>query len=386
MASNRIQRLIAKYLTNQASFDELDELEHWLVKPKNEKEFFNYVKTNYLIDYNLKKFNSNPTKKNLQNLIHKEKKVIQLRKVRKYMKYAAVLVGVLASAYFFRDNIFNNSVENVPVIVNTIEHGTDKATLTLGDGSQVTLKKGTSLQIQNANSNGEELIYTAGNKNSKEVAFNYLAIPRGGQFFVKLSDGTKVWLNSESKLRYPVSFVEGETRKVELVYGEAYFDVSPSTEHNGSKFKVFNNAQEVEVIGTEFNIKAYRDETNVYTTLVEGKVAVAFDNRIKKLLPNEQSSFNPNTNDFVITQVDVYNEISWKNGVFSFERKPLKEIMKVLSRWYDVDVIFENKDLEDVKFFGVLDKEQNIKDILKTIKKFKIIESYEIKDKVIILK
>ena len=87
-------------------------------------------------------------------------------------------------------------------------------------------------------------------------------------FFVKLSDGTQIWLNSESKLKYPVNFKEGEPRKVELVYGEAYFDVSPSSEHNGSSFKVYNQSQEIEVLGTEFNIKAYRDETNIYTNFI----------------------------------------------------------------------------------------------------------------------
>ena len=113
---------------------------------------------------------------------------------------------------------------------------------------------------------------------------------------------------------------------------------------------------------------------------------VNFDSKTQDLLPSEQSNYNPITKDLVITEVDVYNEISWKDGVFSFERKPLKEIMKVLSRWYDMEVVFENKSLEDVRFFGVLGKDQKIEEILETIKKFKIIEEYEIKAKTIILK
>lgn len=385
MISQDIQRLIIKYLNRQATLLERNELEIWLENDNNYKIFKEHVKINYLIDLNMEMFDGDGSKKELLELIDKEKKQYRFRKYARVMKYAAVLVGVLASAYFFQDNIFSEPVANVPVIVKTIEPGTNKATLTLDDGSQVALEKGSSVQIQNANSNGEALIYDAGDT-SKEVAYNYLTIPRGGQFFVKLSDGTQVWLNSESQLKYPVNFVEGETRKVELVYGEAYFDVSPSTEHKGAKFKVFNNAQEVEVIGTEFNIKAYKDETNVYTTLVEGKIAVGFENGKQNLLPNEQSNFNLNTKNIVIIKVDVYNEISWKDGVFSFERKPLKDIMKVLSRWYDMEVVFENNKLEDVKFFGVLDKEQNIIEILETIKKFKIIESYEVKNKTIILK
>lgn len=388
MISQDIQRLIIKYLTRQATLLERNKLEVWLENYDNYKIFKEYVKTNYLIDLNMEMFDADDSKKELLELIDKEKRQYRFRRYTRVMKYAAVFVGIIATAYFFKDDIFNTPVEANPIIVDTnaIEPGTDKATLTLGDGSQIALEKGEYLKTQNANSNGEEIIYKANQSNTKELAYNYLTIPRGGQFYVVLSDGTKVWLSSESQLKYPVSFINGETRKVELVYGEAYFEVSPSTKHEGAKFKVLNQSQEIEVLGTEFNIKAYRDETSIYTTLVEGRVSVNYENRKQNLMPNQQSSLDVDTKNLLIKEVDVYNEISWKEGVFSFERKPLKEIMKVLSRWYDVDIIFDNKLLEEVKFFGVLGKDQNIEEILETIKKFKIIEAYEITEKTIILK
>lgn len=307
---------------------------------------------------------------------------------KSWYKYAAVFVGILATAYFFKEHLFNLDVETTPNIVNTttIEPGTNKATLTLEDGSVITLKKGDSLQTQNVKSNGEEIIYKANESNTKDIAYNLLTIPRGGQFYVELSDGTKVWLNSDSKLKYPVHFIKGNKRQVELVYGEAYFDVTPSSKNKGEEFIVLNKSQEVQVLGTEFNIKAYKNELITYTTLVEGKVAVKHENGKQRLLPNQQMSLDAETKNISIQDVDVYNEISWKDGVFSFERKSLKEIMKVLSRWYDVDVVFENKSLEDVRFFGVLGKDQEIEEILEIIKEFKIIEEYEIKDKTIILK
>jgi transmembrane sensor len=387
MISKNNQNLIVKYLVNEASSLELDELELWLRDPENEKEFNSFVKTNYLMDYNLKKFDADKTKKELHQLIKEDKKVLSLKRIQNYSKYAAILVGILFSIYFFKNGIYDKPVKTNPVIVNTtIESCTDKATLTLGDGTQVSLEKGTSFQTQNANSNGEEIVYEAGERKTTEVAYNYLTIPRGGQFFVKLSDGTQVWLNSESQLKYPVNFIEGETRKVELVYGEAYFDVSPSTEHRGVKFKVFNQSQEIEVLGTEFNIKAYRDEPNIYTTLVEGKVRVnsAVSNQILK--PNQQTNLNLEANSMTITEVNVYNEISWKDGVFIFRKKPLGDIMKVLSRWYDVDVHFANPELKDLGFNGVLGKDQNIEDILETIKNFGVIEDYDIENNKIILK
>ena len=172
---------------------------------------------------------------------------------------------------------------------------------------------------------------------------------------------------------------------MELVYGEAYFDVSPSTKHNGSKFKVRSRRQEIEVLGTEFNIKAYQDETTTYTTLVEGKIGVKNAINEEVLSPNQQSIINTNTNKIVINSVNVSTEISWIHGKFIFNRKPLKDIMKVLSRWYDMDVVFTQKQTEDQLFTGTLSKEQNIEDILLLIKNTNFINTFEINNKTIIL-
>ena len=227
-------------------------------------------------------------------------------------------------------------------------------------------------------------MYQNAKSNASVIKYNYLTIPRGGQFFIKLSDGTQVSLNSESQLKYPVHFIEGETREVELVYGEAYFDVSPSTNHKGAKFKVLNNTQEIEVLGTEFNIKAYQDEVNIYTTLVEGKVAINTPNLKQLLIPNQQSILDTQNNTLSVITVDVLEAISWKEGVFSFVDKPLKDIMKVLSRWYDVDIIFDNKELESAEFIGTLNKNQSIDEVLSIMKSFSL-NNYEIKGDTIIL-
>jgi hypothetical protein len=295
---------------------------------------------------------------------------------------AAVIIGVLASTFIFKDEIFN-SQPTVPAIVDTIEAGTNKATLTLENGQEVPLIKGTSYQTQNASSNGEAIIYT--NNTSRQLVYNYLTIPRGGQFQLTLSDGTKVWLNSETQLKYPVSFTDGESRQVELVYGEAYFDVSPSSDHQGADFKVYHHNQEVQVLGTEFNIKAYKDETNIYTTLVEGKVAVKYEGKSQNLKPNQQSNYNVLNNALSVVEVDVYNETSWREGVFSFDGKSLKEIMTVLSRWYDVDVQFNNTAIQSEEFVGVLGKNQNLDSILSNIKNFGVIKDYQISNRKVIL-
>jgi ferric-dicitrate binding protein FerR (iron transport regulator) len=383
MLTDRIKTIISKYLSNQASNSELDELGLWLEESAHQKEFYYYVKTNYAINFNLQKFNSKHSKKQLLALIDKDKKVIRFRSIVKFAAAASILLVITLTVFFQREA---NTQLVEPAVVNSIEPGTDKATLTLEDGTQVTLEKGVSFQLQNASSDGEGIIYQTGEKNTKEVVYNYLTIPRGGQFFIKLSDGTQVWLNSESKLKYPINFKENETRKVELVYGEAYFDVSPSSAHNGTKFIVYNQFQEIEVLGTEFNIKAYRDETNIYTTLVEGKVSVNTPISNQILKPSQQTNFNLEANSMTISEVNVYNEVSWKDGVLSFRRKPLADIMKVLSRWYDVEIYFANDSIKKAGFNGVLGKDQNIEEILKTIKNFGVINDYNIEDKHIILK
>ena len=348
----------------------------------------NYI-FNSLTDENLikKRFN-------LSNQIDKDadwkklKSKIDVLVRRLYWKYAAAAsVLIIVALTIFLNNGDNTQFIEPIIVNNNIQTGTDKATLTLENGEEVTLIKGVSLQTSYATSSGEEIIYQTISTTNPEIAYNYLTIPRGGQYFVKLSDGTQVWLNSDSKLKYPVAFIEGQTREVELVYGEAYFDVSLSKNHSGSKFNVnvLSGNQEVEVLGTEFNIKAYKDESHIYTTLVEGIVSVgnAIDKEILK--PNEQSILNIESKNIIISEVDVYNETSWRKGFFTFKGKPLKDIMIILSRWYNIDIEIENKAVSNYKFIGTLSKNKNIEHILQTIKNTNNI-TYEITDNRIIIK
>jgi ferric-dicitrate binding protein FerR (iron transport regulator) len=324
----------------------------------------------------------------LDKLENRPKKSHILLFHRTWLKYtvAASIVLLLSLSYLAINNA--KQVNAPPIIVNTtIKAGTDKAILTLGDGSEVNLDAETPYQSKNIHSNGKQITYVPkADLGTAKIAHNYLTIPRGGQFFVQLSDGTKVWLNSESQLKYPVMFTDGENRLVELLYGEAYFEVSPSTKHKGSHFKVLTQGQEIEVLGTEFNLKAYRNESNIYTTLVEGKVTVSTTNTEKTLIPNQQLDFDTVNHHTTISHVDVYNVISWKKGIFSFKSMTLKDIAKVLSRWYDVEVTFDNPALKEVRFNGVLGKDQDLEVILKNIQKTNFINAYEIKNRRITIK
>tara|TARA_R110002050_G_scaffold273113_1_gene417071 strand:+ start:70317 stop:71495 length:1179 start_codon:yes stop_codon:yes gene_type:complete len=388
-----IEKLIVKYITKSATASDLDILSDWIKTPANEQVFKDYVQTHYVINYGMNNPEAKITIEKLLLAIKKQKSLVYRLKKQSTLKYAAaIIIGVLTSTYFLGSKVLDSSIDStpmekaLPIVTTNIEAGKDKATLTLGDGGVIVLEKDKTYKTDKINSDGKKIIYTAEKSKKPEIVYNYLTIPRGGQFYVKLSDGTEVWLNSESQLKYPVLFIEGETRKVELVYGEAYFDVSPSTDHNGSKFKVINQNQEVEVLGTEFNIKAYKDEDNIYTTLVEGKVTISNSIFKQNLLPNQQFKINLKNKEITINSIDVYSETAWRKGFFSFKSKSLKEIMIVLSRWYDVKVVFETTELEKVKFNGVLSKNDNMEEILATIKNTNFINAYEVTNKQIIIK
>ena len=380
----RIETLVAKYCSGDLSNSELQELTTWIGVGKNKKIFKDYIALNFTIEQ-LKSEGQD------DSLLWEHIEASFKTPVKKinYWKYGvAASIALLIAINFIFDQKSKTAVTNPTIAhdTNKIEIGTDKATLTLENGSLVVLEKGASFKTKNANSNGEKIVYQNAKSNPSSIKYNYLTIPRGGQFSLKLSDGTEVWLNSESQLKYPVSFRENETRQVELIYGEAYFDVSPSTDNQGAKFKVLNKSQEVEVLGTEFNIKAYLDEAMVYTTLVEGKVVVNNATHKEILLPNQQSKIDIKSKILTIDEVDVYSEVSWRDGLFSFKSKPLNEIMIVLARWYDVEVVFENIEHKAIKFNGVLSKNDSIEEILTVIMKTKFINAYDIKDKKIIIK
>ncbi|MCL5246052.1 FecR domain-containing protein [Cellulophaga sp. 20_2_10] len=380
--SENIEIIITKYLSKSSTEKDLDELLDALKEESNKELFKSYVKANYIVDYCMKDFQTEKEKEKLLQLIKNSNKGLKRKKYSTLLKYAAVFIvfASLGSFYLFKAN--TSVAKNEPIEVVATEHiitpGTEKAILTLEDGTDVVLQKDSIYANGSARSSKNKLVYTTNNiKPSTAIEYNYLTVPRGGQYFVKLSDGTEVWLNSQSQLKYPKRFIEGKVRKVELVYGEAYFDVSPSTKHLGSKFKVLSKYQEVEVLGTEFNIKAYTDEDTVYTTLVEGKVALTANASQDILKPDEQVAFNIDTKSYSKNIVDVYDVTSWKNGVFSFKSKPLEEITRVLSRWYNVDFKFTNVEVKNAKFMGVLSKDQPLEDILLAIKNSGFITSYE---------
>lgn len=375
-------RLIKKKINNTLTEEEGRIFNSWYNESKDHRSYFHKVENNSQKGIDVVDI------KNAWAGI--SSKIKRKEKSYSFYKYAAAIaILITAGAIWFRnkENIqVHPTIDTVVIQKDSIQIGTDKATLTLDDGSEIVLAKGESVKTDKASSNGEQLVYADGQVSAhKIIAKNILTIPRGGQFVLVLADGTKVWVNSETRLRYPVAFTANKTREVELVYGEAYFDVSPSTDHNGSHFVVHTEGQSVEVLGTEFNIKAYNEDKYVSTTLVEGKVIVENGIESKNLSPGHQSTMDRDSKKMKVSKVDVYNEVSWKNGLFSFKNRSLEDIMQVLGRWYDVDVVFQDKGIGELTFNGVFRKTLSLKEILDIVQNTNEVK-YEINGKTIIMK
>jgi len=367
MRTSEIQKIIVKFLNKEANIDDLEKLDKWLDKKENTFLFNRFVQVEFLTVLGMGEYDVNKAKKQIKLKLNKVKRRNRLTLLKRMSIAASITLIIGFSLYkFYNHSIIKNEISEVEKKINV---GSSKAILTLENGNQIRLNKEKKYKNEKVSSNGEELLYT-NTKNAnpnEEIAYNYLTIPRGGEYVVVLADDTKVWLNSDSKLKYPTKFLNGKTRTVELVYGEAYFEVSPSSNHNGDDFDVYSRNQKVNVLGTEFNIKAYLEDTEIKTTLVGGKIMIEKGITKKILKPNQQSIIKDDSDLINISEVDVSQEISWIKGVYTFNEEPLEGMMKTLARWYDAKIIFEKKALKEFNFTGILERTESIEEILKLI-------------------
>ncbi len=281
----------------------------------------------------------------------------RIRIVRWVAVVAAVWVLALGVTLWMTFGKKEN-VAPLPVASKIIPAGEKKATLTLADGTEVHVEEITARVLQEKGMNIEyrngEIVYHKSEEETTEVVYNKLEVPRGGECMIKLDDGTKVWVNAETKLKYPVVFV-GDRREV-VLEGEAFFDVAK----NEKPFIVKTSFGDVRVLGTAFGISAYASEPESYTTLVRGKVSVEREGmKPVVILPGEQVvTFKDGK--MIKQEVDVEEFVGWKDGIYVFKEKSLGEIMKTLERWYNISVDFQDKSLVDLPFTGNLKRYDDI--------------------------
>ncbi|UZD21142.1 FecR family protein [Algoriphagus halophytocola] len=295
----------------------------------------------------------------------KIEKSIQAKKQETWLgtiKWAAVFLVPLALGLLLFNQIYRGNEDT------SISPGESGALLTLSDGSQYILEEvdgeiivgqsGEKLKLDKG-----ELIYGEEESSDRKVIYNTIETRVGNEYKLRLSDGTKVFLNAQSKLIYPVAF-SGDTRSVQLE-GEGYFEVSPDAE---KPFFVEVKGMKVRVLGTSFNVKSYDNELVTETVLVEGKVKLVRDSLEEALLsPNEIAVFDKQTNKITVNEIDAVSATAWINGKYYFNNARLDDIMKDLARWYDFDASYSREELKDIRFEGWINRYEELDPILRII-------------------
>ena len=362
----RIAKLLAKQRVVQLSARELQELKEWKEATLENKNLYERWQTCEFLESDFKNFQKVRRQEALEKMNERirfqRKKRLQLRFFR-WSSIAAVIVVVI----FIGVNLFNKEQKELPQEQGTI-------TLTKVQCPTLKLDNGTVILLDSLKNNFKEAGILVGKTGEStlsysvedlstdvSLAYNVIEVPKGAEFDLILSDGTRVWLNANSKLRYPVAFGSGK-REVELE-GEGYFKVTKDER----PFRVVAKNQTIEVLGTEFNVDAYTEEKNVYTTLVRGKVQISTQNQAVFLEPGMQAVFDGTQ---VLTRsVNVSEVVSWRNGMFVLEDHTLEEIMAKLARWYDFTVFYQNASLKELSFKGKIPRYVSFESILNILEK-----------------
>ncbi len=293
-----------------------------------------------------------------------------------YRSAAAVLIFFL-SAYFIYTLVPQNkktshgAAENQPVAHEVLPGG-NKAVLTLGDGETVMLDDAKTGEVARQGNTqvyktaAGEVVYKADGNENEEVVYHTLSTPRGGQYKLMLPDGSSVWLNSASSIRYATVF-SGTERVVEVT-GEAYFEIA----HDATKpFVVKVNEMDIRVLGTHFNVNAYNDESSLNTTLLQGSVSLSKAGNTMQLKPGQQAQLNGEKGFRMVNDVDLDEVVAWKNGYFSFNKADLQTVMRQIARWYDVTISFEGK-IPHREFVGKIKRNNNASEVLKILQESKV--------------
>jgi len=361
--------LIAKKIAGKLSEKEFERFNEWLSSSEKNRAFYEKIQDKRNFFARNEQYEYVNTKKAWERFSEKVTIKRKERRMPLLLKYvAAILLPLLISAGIYW-MINERSAEED----QNIRPGKRSAFLVLSNGEKIDLSKEDKEALRETDGtvikkSNDELHYTEHQPSvPKELLQDELIVPRGGEYSLVLSDGTRVSLNSMSRLIFPVRF-SGDQRKVTLE-GEGYFEVQKDNEH---PFIVEVNGMQIQVLGTSFNVKAYQDELHVYTTLVEGKVRIVSEGRLNDefvLEPNQQAVFDKSNTSLTINDVDAAQYTQWTAGRYVFADQTLDEIVRTLSRWYDFSYRYGDESLKTIRFEGGLNKYESVYPILDIITK-----------------
>lgn len=367
--------LILKFLRGELSPDEDARLKAWLAEDERNRAFLESLTDEASLEECLHFLSAVDVpaalEKTLARIKHEPLSAPapgnRLRWLTRWQGVAAVLLVLLAALAF----LWQYTGRRGPAAVAPVQHadvlpGGWKATLRLADGSVIALKDTGSSIVMAGNGiritqrNGEVIYENAGSA-SGQSGWNTVSTPLGGKYKVQLPDGSKVWLNAGTELRFPAVF-EGTRRELELA-GEAYFDVAHKERQ---PFRVKVNGLTVEVLGTHFNLKAYVDEPLVQATLIEGSVKVSTHATEQFLLPGKQASLDKARGRLEVKEANIRDVLAWKNDLFRFSKEPLEEVMRKIGRWYNVEVVYSGA-ATDTEFSGMISRNVPLSQVLKML-------------------
>ena len=373
-----ISQLITKYLTGELTIKEEELLDTWLEDPYNELQFNKIVDSNLFLTKvdQYKKYDSS---KAFNNVMKKQGKPY-----RTWLSYAAVIVLPLGIAFGLLSKSFLDANEFSSPLADT-EPVSNEVLLSTQEGNYILGKTDTTLSIGNMHlqTDKEHLSYSTGSMpiEKEKLVYNILQTPKGVKYKVVLSDGTNVWLNSETKFRYPVSFITNK-REVFIEEGEAFFDVTSNKE---KPFVVNFNEKKIEVLGTEFNVKSYDDEDYDLVTLVEGSIKLISEHNNIEMIPNQQAIISHSNDNVQMKAVEGALYAAWKDNVYLYKNQPLNTIIRDLERDFDIRVFYQNQDLKNEKFSLKISRKLPFEAIFSAIEKTHEID-IDIKDNNVILK
>ena len=366
----QLARIIAASLRGKANDEEQRTLREWLsVSTRNEK-IYDGFKDGKRLEQKIVESRQINWEKDYQQFITKRQRTRKNRRMKTIIRYAAILTLPIVAASIFL--LQKNDRQAIVSISEVIKPGEHKAVLITGGGDRITLSDSTLSPIQEQNGMivnvmNNKVFYTLPEDSlctQESPIFNTLQIPRGGEYFLTLADGTEVWLNAETEIRYPVQFTGN--KRVVYLDGEAYFTVAPDKK---KPFTVVSTHASVSVLGTQFNFRAYPDEQDVQTTLVSGSVIMQSEKYKQqvKLLPGEQGVLEKRSANLTKLEVNTYLYTAWKDGRFAFRDARLEDLFNILARWYDLSVFYQSPEAKDIRFTGDLNKTDDFKSILKII-------------------
>ncbi|SEW53456.1 FecR family protein [Chitinophaga arvensicola] len=362
--------LLSRYLKDELSAEELERFREALLRDENREQWQQAI-DGILQSNEFPAVTGNDTKERIWLAVNQqESHPVWRRRIRPLMA-AAAAIGILITAgiYLYPKPSKQLPATAIAATKPIIRPGGNKAILTLADGSQVTLDStGAGAIATQGNTHivqvsGGQLAYKEHSSIDAPPQFNSLQVPRGGQFRITLADGTNVWLNAASVLRYPASFANAD-RTVELT-GEAYFEVAALS---GKPFRVKVNNTLVQVLGTSFNIMGYSEEQVTRTTLLEGAVQVKTDRATTRMYPGQAATTQSNGETQLHQDADVDQVVAWKNGYFLFNHEKLPGVMRQIARWYDVEVEYAGKIPEEREFGGKIARSSSIEDVIRILK------------------